>query len=345
MTPDAAMTPDPPETPDLLALHALSVGFADGGAGVVPVLRDVSLRLRRGECLGLVGESGCGKSLTALAILGLLPPGGTYLAGRIELAGVGDLRTLPPRAWRRARGRRIAAVFQEPMSCLNPVLTIGFQIAEVLRLHRRLSRRAARRAARELLERVAMPDPEHRLKSYPHELSGGQQQRALIALALASEPELLLADEPTTALDVTVQAQILELLRSLRRELGLTMLLITHDLGVVAQCCERVAVMYAGQVVEEAPAATLFDSPAHPYTRALLAAVPRLSLGGDAPTRGIPGRVPELGALPDGCSFHPRCDRVFGPCRRHSPPLFELAPGQRARCFLHGDAASVGAAP
>ncbi len=324
----------------LLAIENLSVGFPAGGSAGrqvtgrgVTVLRRLCLEVRTGECLGLVGESGCGKSLTALAVLGLLPPGGRYLGGRVFFDGAGDLLALPADERRRSRGRGIAMIFQEPASALNPVLTIGFQIREVLRLHRALAGRAARRAALALLEQVAMPDPARRLESYPHELSGGQMQRAMIALALAAEPRLLLADEPTTALDVTVQAQILELLGQLRRELDLTVLLISHDLGVVAQCCDRLAVMYAGQIVEEAPVEALYSRPAHPYSQALLAAVPRV--GESRPDGGIPGRVPELGDRPEGCSFHPRCPAVFAPCRRQAPALEDLGDGQRARCFLH----------
>jgi peptide/nickel transport system ATP-binding protein len=330
-----------------LTLDRLSVGFPPaGGDRPTAVLREVSLTVVRGECLGLVGESGCGKSLTALAILGLLPAGARVLGGRIVFAGLGDLLELDAEERRLSRGRHVAMIFQEPMSALNPVLTIGFQIRESLRLHRGLAGRAARAASRELLNLVAMPDAERRLSSYPHELSGGQGQRAMIALALASEPELLLADEPTTALDVTVQAQILDLLSRLRGELGLTVLLITHDLGVVARTCERVAVMYAGQVVEEASAEKLFRQPAHPYTRALLEVVPSLSVGG-LPGAGIPGRVPEFHDLPAGCTFHPRCPRVFAACREVVPPAEDLGAGHRARCLLYsgGSGSSAKAKP
>ncbi|MCP4656869.1 MAG: ABC transporter ATP-binding protein [bacterium] len=333
---------------ELLTIDELEVGFARSGAPrsgapdeYVVVLRRVSFGVRRGELLGLVGESGCGKSLTALAILGLLPGGGKILGGRVRLAGVGNLLELDPAGWRRCRGRRIAMIFQEPASALNPLLTIGFQIAESLRVHRGLSRRAARRAAGDLLERVAMPDPGRRLRSYPHELSGGQRQRAMIAIALASEPDLLLADEPTTALDVTVQAQIIELLQDLRKQLGLTVLLITHDLGVVAECCDRVTVMYAGQVVEQAPVGELFRNPAHPYSRALLAAVPRLETDGRGVIEAIPGQVPEPGALPGGCTFHPRCPAVDEPCRCDEPEPYELSREHRVRCFLHRDGGAL----
>ncbi len=320
---------------NLLAVEGLSLGFSAGAS----VLRDVGFEVRRGEILALVGESGCGKTLTALAILGLLPSAARVTGGRIELEGDGDLLALDRRHRRQIRGRRLAMIFQEPMSALNPVLSLGFQIGEVLRIRRGLTRRQSRVESRRLLELVAMPDPERRLRSFPHQLSGGQLQRAMIAMALASEPDLLLADEPTTALDVTVQAQVIDLLLDLRRRLDLTVLLITHDLGVVAQCCDRVVVMYAGEVVEQATAVDLFARPAHPYTRALLASVPRLD-GGTASFEGIPGRVPEAGALPDGCSFHPRCAQAIETCRQSRPALYQVADagsasGHVGRCFLH----------
>jgi len=260
----------------LLAVEGLSVGF-DGPGGIVPVVRGVTFEVRRGEILALVGESGSGKTLTALTLLGLLPADARVLAGRVELAGSGDLLQLGRRRLRAVRGRRVAMIFQDPSAALNPLFTIGYQIAESLRLHRGRSRREARREAGELLELVAMPDPHDRLGLYPHELSGGQLQRALIAVALASRPDLLLADEPTTALDVTVQAQVLELLADLRHRLGLAIVLITHDLGVVASLADRVAVMHAGVIVERAPVRELFRRPSHPRTRALLATGPQPS--------------------------------------------------------------------
>ncbi len=325
----------------MLSVDGLSLGFSAGAS----VLRDVGFEVRRGEILALVGESGCGKTLTALAILGLLPSAARVTGGRIELEGDGDLLALDRRHRRQIRGRRLAMIFQEPMSALNPVLSLGFQIGEVLRIQRGFSRRQSREESRRLLELVAMPDPERRLRSFPHQLSGGQLQRAMIAMALASEPDVLLADEPTTALDVTVQAQVIDLLIDLRRRLNLTVLLITHDLGVVAQCCDRVVVMYAGEVVEQATAVDLFARPAHPYTRALLASVPRLD-GGRASFEGIPGRVPEAGMLPSGCSFHPRCGHAIEICRQSRPALYEVAdaasaPGHVGRCFLHRQAGDV----
>lgn len=314
----------------LLCVESFSVGF-EQGQSVVPVLRNVSFEVRRGEIFALVGESGCGKSLTALGLMGLLPEGGRVLGGAVGLDGAGDLVRLGESARRRVRGGRMAMIFQEPAGALNPVLSIGFQIIEVLRLHRGMGRRQARAEARELLARVAMPDPEERLAAYPHQLSGGQQQRAMIAMALAGNPDLLVADEPTTALDVTVQAQVLRLLLDLRRDLDLSVLLITHDLGVVAECADRVGVMYAGEIVELAGVHDLFDRPAHPYTRALLSALPRLS--GGLP-EGIPGRPPEPGELPGGCAFAPRCSEAIEACH-HSPPAWVRMGADRGRrCLL-----------
>jgi len=269
----------------LLAVRGLTIAFPWEG-GWRPVVRGVSLAVERGEIFGLVGESGSGKTLTALAILGLLPPNARVMGGSIELQGpeageTVDLLTLGPRELRRVRGGRIGLVFQEPATALNPAYTLGFQIVEAVRAHRTLSRWEARGEAVRLLDRVALPDARRRLDDYPHQLSGGQAQRVMIAMALAGGPDLLLADEPTTALDVTLQAQILELLEDLRRDLGLSVLLITHDMGVVAETCDRVAVMHAGEIVEEAAVEALFRAPAHPYTRALLAAVPRLGAAED----------------------------------------------------------------
>ena len=269
---------DPGGAP-LLAVQDLEVSFPAAGDWT-PVVRGVSLAVGRGEIVGLVGESGSGKTLTALAVLGLLPPPGRATAGRVLLNGPGgrtDLLTLSPGELRQVRGARIGMVFQEPATAFDPVYTIGFQIAEAVGAHRRISRRAARDEAVRLLDRVALPDARRRLGDYPHQLSGGQRQRAMIAMALAGAPDLLLADEPTTALDVTLQAQILELLEDLRADLGLSVLLITHDLGVVAETCDRVVVMRAGRVVEEAEVEALFRAPVHPYTRELLAALPRLA--------------------------------------------------------------------
>ncbi|HYX24029.1 MAG TPA: ABC transporter ATP-binding protein [Thermoanaerobaculia bacterium] len=271
----------------LLAVRGLTIAFPGEGSWR-PVVRGVSLAVARGEIFGLVGESGSGKTLTALAILRLLPPNARVMGGSIELdapEGAMDLLALKSRELRRVRGGRIGLVFQEPATALNPAYTLGFQIAEAVRAHRPVSRREARDEAVRLLDRVALPDARRRLDDYPHQLSGGQAQRAMIAMALAGGPDLLLADEPTTALDVTLQAQILELLEDLRRDLGLSVLLITHDMGVVAETCDRVAVMHAGEIVEEAAVEALFRAPAHPYTRALLAAVPRLGAAPAEDTR------------------------------------------------------------
>ncbi len=327
--------PDPP----LLEIDRLTV-TVPGPRGPVAAVRGVSFTVARGEMVGLVGESGAGKSLTAFAVPRLLSAGVRVAGGRILLDGE-DLLALPEPEMRRIRGRRVAMVFQEPMTALNPVFTIGFQVAEAVKAHRRLSRREARRRARELLERVALRSAGERLDAYPHELSGGERQRVVIAMALACRPDLLLADEPTTALDVTVQAQILDLLRSLRAELGLAVLLITHDLAVVAETCERVLVMYAGEIVEQAPAAALFSRPAHPYTRALLAAALRPE---PSPARGgalaraelpaLPGAPPDPADLPAGCPFHPRCAESWGACRETAPELWSAGEARSARCFL-----------
>ncbi len=321
----------------LLAVRGLTVGFP-AGAGTAVVVRGISFEVGASEFVGLVGESGSGKTLTALALLRLVPRPGRITAGSVLLDGR-DLLSLSRKEMSGIRGRRIGMVFQEPMTALNPVFTVGSQIAEAVRAHSGLSKRQARARAENLLELVAMPEPRRRLEDYPDHLSGGQRQRVMIAMALASEPDLLLADEPTTALDVTVKAQILELLEKLRQELGLAVLLITHDLAVVAETCDRVVVMYAGDVVEEADATSLFESPAHPYTRALLSALPRLAGSGTKCRRlaTIPGQIPEAADRPPGCSFHPRCADVMERCR-HEPPAEYPAPnGRVVRCFLYDE--------
>jgi peptide/nickel transport system ATP-binding protein len=333
--------------PDLLTIDDLRVSFAGQGGSrrgrrPVEAVRGVSFAVSRGEIVGLVGESGSGKSLTALAILGLTPAD-ARVSGRIRLAPMGeDLLTLSPRRLRQVRGGRVGMIFQEPASALNPVFSIGFQVTEALRAHRSLSRPLSGKKARDeavrLLDLVALPEPRRRLADYPHQLSGGQRQRVMIAMALAAGPDLLLADEPTTALDVTVQAQVLALLLRLRDELGLAVLLITHDFGVVAETCDRAVVLYAGEVVEEAPVGELLAHPAHPYTRALLASLPRLdaaTAGSRQPLPAIPGQPPAPGALPVGCAFVPRCAEAFAPCEGERPELYEIGGGRRARCFLH----------
>ena len=310
-------------------------------AGRVPAVDGVSLSLERGRTLGLVGESGCGKSVTAMSVLGLVASPGRIERGRILLEIDGDpvnLVTLPEKRLRKLRGGRVGMIFQEPMTSLNPVFTIGDQVSETVRLHRRSTRREARERALELLTLVGIADPRRRLDEYPHQLSGGMRQRIMIAIALACEPELLIADEPTTALDVTIQAQILELLADLRRRLGMAILLITHDLGVVAETCDEVAVMYAGRIVERAPAAELFANPLHPYTIGLLAARPDHRAGGEGPLAAIPGMVPQPRDFPSGCRFHPRCRHAREPwCVVEQPLLREVEPNHFAACHFAGE--------
>jgi oligopeptide/dipeptide ABC transporter ATP-binding protein len=319
----------------LVSIENLQVDFqADGGA--VRVVDGVSFELARGKTLGLVGESGCGKSVTALSLLRLLPGSARIAGGRIvlheESASV-DLAQLPEREMLKLRGSRIAMIFQEPMTSLNPVFTVGWQIAEGLLLHRQTSKAEARRQAIDLLAKVQIPDPQRRVDDYPHQYSGGMRQRAMIAMALACRPHLLIADEPTTALDVTTQAAILELLRQLQRELGMAMLFITHDLGVVAQAADEVAVMYCGQIVECGPAAAVLRHPLHPYTQALLAARPKPG-GGKMRLAAIEGSVPGPRSWPGGCRFHPRCPLAEERCRVERPELREIEPGHWARCHL-----------
>ena len=301
--------------------------------GVVRAVDNVSLELRRGETLGLVGESGSGKSMTALSILRLVQPPGVTLGGPIEFNGRKDLLELSEREMRKIRGAEMALIFQEPMTALNPAFTVGAQIAEAILVHHQASRAAARDRAVELLAAVRIPDPEKRTRDYPHQLSGGMRQRVLIAMALACRPLLLIADEPTTALDVTIQAEILDLLREMKEKFDLALLLITHDLGVVAGHADRVAVMYAGRIVEEGPVRRVFHAPAHPYTRGLLASIP----GGTPGQRlaGIEGTVPNLASLPPGCAFEPRCPERFAQCGTAPPPPFMIEPVQSARCYLY----------
>ena len=315
----------------LLGVEGLSVAF-DTEQGQRRVVEEASFRVGAGETVGLVGESGCGKSVTAMSIMRLLPsPPARALAGRILFEGR-DLLSLAPEAMRALRGDRIGMVFQEPMTSLNPVLSIGYQIEEVLRLHRKTGRSEARRQALEMLRLVGIGAPERRLDQYPHQLSGGLRQRVMIAIALVCRPQLLIADEPTTALDVTIQAQILDLLRRLKREMGMALLLITHDLGVVAEMCDQVVVMYAGRIVEQARAAELFRRPRHPYTAGLLAAMPRLvAKGGKLAT--IPGTVPPPGKRGVGCSFAERCPRMLARCRGERPELTAQGENHTAACW------------
>jgi len=329
----------PPTRPEpLLRVRDLKTYFVtEHGSGTARAVDGVSFDLNPGETLGIVGESGCGKTVTSLSILRLVPePPGHILPGSlIEFEGR-NLLTLTASALRDVRGNRIAMIFQEPMTSLNPVFTVGDQIAEAAIIHQHLSRKAARARAIEMLKLVGIPDPDERVDHYPHQLSGGMRQRVMIAMALVCHPQVLIADEPTTALDVTIQAQILELLDRLQKELGMAVLLITHDLGVVAGHADRVVVMYAGEVVETADTTALFDRPVHPYTEGLLAAVPRV----DAPRsrlHAIPGQVPAATAWPVGCRFHPRCPYAWDKCVAEEPPLLETGDpggGHTARCWL-----------
>ncbi len=314
----------------LLEVRDLHTHF-ETAEGVARAVDGVSFTIRHGRTLGLVGESGCGKSVTALSILRLVTAPGRIVGGSIAYQGR-DLLTLSEREMRRVRGKEIAMIFQEPMTSLNPVFTIGNQIAEAIRLHQGLGRAATRARVVEALRLVEIAEPERRAASYPHELSGGMRQRAMIAMALACEPSLLIADEPTTALDVTIQAQILDLLRSLRERLGMAMLLITHDLGIVAEQADDVAVMYAGRIVEYGSVRDVFERPCHPYTVALLDAVARLG-GSERYLHALPGTVPSLLRLPSGCRFRDRCPRAIDQCAAVDPPLEEKAPAHLAACI------------
>ena len=309
-------------------------------SGLVKAVDGVSFSLARGATLAIVGESGCGKSVTALSLMRLVAdPPGRIVGGRVRLEGV-DLLRLDEAAMRDIRGNQISMVFQEPMTSLNPVMTIGRQISEALILHQRMSHKAALRRAIEMLQLVGIPEPQQRAKEYPHQLSGGMRQRAMIAMALACNPRVLIADEPTSALDVTIQAQILDLIAKLQRELGTAVILITHDLGVVAETAERVIVMYAGRKVEEAAVGELFARPLHPYTRGLMNSIPRLALmrreAGQQRLQEIPGIVPALSNLPQACTFAPRCAFADEKCRGQFPPYQEKRPDHWAACW-HSD--------
>ncbi len=299
--------------------------------GLVKAIGGISFTIGEGETLALVGESGCGKSMTALSLLRLVPSPGKIVEGEIFFADQ-DLLHIPEEEMRRIRGNRIAMIFQEPMTSLNPVFRIGTQIGEVLKLHKGLEGKAVTEAAAELLHQVGIPSPTQRVREYPHQLSGGMRQRVMIAMALAGDPQLLIADEPTTALDVTIQAQIMELLHQLKEQRNMATLLITHDLGVVAESADRVAVMYAGLIVEYASVKAIFEEPHHPYTKGLLACIPRL---GEKKSRLVPisGIVPSAANLPTGCSFLDRCPENFATCKNQVPPLKEVNPGHLVRCW------------
>jgi peptide/nickel transport system ATP-binding protein len=327
---------------DLLEVEDLGTWFYTR-QGIVKAVDGVNLSVASGETLGIVGESGCGKSMTALSLMRLIPdPPGRIVSGSVKLGGK-DLVKLSQEEMRKVRGNEISMIFQEPMTSLNPVMTIGKQISEALILHRDMDKKAAWKRSVEMLDLVKIPEPVQRAKEYPHQLSGGMRQRAMIAMALACNPKVLIADEPTTALDVTIQAQILELIVELQREFGAAVILITHDLGVVAETAHRVIVMYAGRKVEEAAVGELFAHPLHPYTVGLMASIPRLDLlrGADRVEtdrlQEIPGIVPPLFALPEGCAFAPRCPKADDLCRRERPSYEQKQPGHWAACWhTHG---------
>ena len=332
---------EPAEAAPLLAVSDLKIQFGKGRS-LVRAVDGVSFAVRRGETLGIVGESGSGKSVTARSILRLVQtPPGRYAGGEILFEGE-DLLKKSEAGMRAIRGNRISMIFQEPMTSLTPVLTVGYQIAESLRLHQKLSAAEARKTAVALLQRVRIADAERRVDEYPHQLSGGMRQRAMIAMALACRPKLLIADEPTTALDVTIQAQVLALLAELRSELGMSIILITHNFGIVAEVADRVAVMYAGVVVETAPTAEILRDPRHPYTKGLLGCIPRLE-GNKRRLNAIKGSIPSPGSLPTGCRFHPRCPSAMPICAAQDPPEVEVTPGHIAKCWLESPPAAEAA--
>ncbi|MFQ5692655.1 MAG: ABC transporter ATP-binding protein [Nitrospinota bacterium] len=317
----------------LLEINGLKTHFFTAD-GVAKAVDGVDLALDEGETLCVVGESGCGKTVTALSILRLIPdPPGRIVAGEIRFRGR-NLLSLPEREIRDVRGNEISMIFQEPMTSLNPVFTVGYQIVEAITLHQGLGKREAWDRAVEMLDKVGIPDAAQRAREYPHQLSGGMRQRAMIAMALSCNPKILIADEPTTALDVTIQAQILDLMVRLQEDFGTAIILITHDLGVVAEMARRVAVMYAGVIVEEGTAEQIFSDPRHPYTQGLLQSVPRIDASREDRLTEIPGVVPDLYRVPPGCKFEPRCPHAADRCRQQEPALFQVSPGHTARCWL-----------
>ncbi|MEC0171438.1 ABC transporter ATP-binding protein [Paenibacillus graminis] len=323
---------------ELLEVSGLCTEFTTA-AGTIRAVDGISLSVRKGETLGIVGESGCGKSITSLSIMQLLPKRISRIAaGQIRFEGK-DMLEMPVKEVRGIRGNRIAMIFQEPMTSLNPVFKIGRQISESARFHLKLSKKEADGRAVEMLRKVGIPRPEKIAQQYAHQLSGGMRQRVMIAMAMVCNPQLLIADEPTTALDVTIQAQILDLMRELQQTEGMSILMITHDLGVVAEMCDRVVIMYAGQIVEEADVATLFNKPLHPYTQGLLASLPQLAGENDRLT-SIPGQVPNPANLPSGCRFAPRCPLAFDRCWAERPELLETRPGHSCRCLLQQEEVS-----
>ena len=318
----------------ILSVRDLSVAF-DTDRGRVTAVNHLSFDLRKKETLCIVGESGSGKSVTALSVMGLLPkPAGVIAGGSISFGGA-DLAQLPPKKMQEIRGNRISMIFQEPMTSLNPVYTVGYQISEVLIKHKHMKKREAMAYAAELLKKTGIPEPERRVAQYPHELSGGLRQRVMIAMALACDPDILIADEPTTALDVTIQAQILQLIASLKEEFNMSIIFITHDLGVVSQIADRIIVMYGGMKMEERAADRFFDQPLHPYTRSLLSCIPRMTLDGKK-LQPIPGMIPSLWNLPSGCRFSNRCAEALPCCAQGLPPLSEPSPGHFVACFQYG---------
>jgi oligopeptide/dipeptide ABC transporter ATP-binding protein len=317
----------------LLEVAHLSTHYVSArGTRVARAVDDVSFTLEAGQTLGIVGESGSGKSTLALSLLRVLPPAGRIVGGRVQFDGR-DLLTLPEPEMRRLRGRRIAMILQDPMASLNPLFTVGDQVAEAIRVHEGAPRRRAWAQARDLLRAVRIAAPEQRVGEFPHQLSGGMRQRIVGAIAISCEPRLLIADEPTTSLDLTIQAQYLNLLRDLQRQHGLAMIFITHNLGIVAKMCDQIAVMYGGRLVESGPVRRIFAAPAHPYTRALLESIPRIG-GGEGRLTAIDGQPPDPASLPPGCAFHPRCPKVMDRCRAEAPLAFRAGPGQVARCWL-----------
>ncbi len=320
----------------ILEVDGLEVQFHTD-EGIVRAVNGISYSLKAGGALGIVGESGCGKSVSSLAVMGLVPrPVGRIVAGDVRFQGQ-DLLTLSSAEMRKIRGGDISMIFQDPMNSLNPVLTIGFQIEESLRLHLGLNKKAATARAIELLDQVGIPSPEDRIKDFPHQLSGGMQQRVMIAMAISCQPQLLFADEPSTALDVTIEAQVIELLSNLRRDLDMAVVLITHDLAVVAGFCDEVIVMYAGYIVEQSSVRDIFHNPRHPYTIGLLGSMPGAEANQDNRLSTIPGAPPDMTALPDGCPFAPRCRFVQDICKTDLPELDDLEPGHAIRCFVDVD--------
>ncbi|MBI4560779.1 MAG: ABC transporter ATP-binding protein [Candidatus Rokubacteria bacterium] len=317
----------------LLEVKDLSTYYVSArGARVTPAVHQVSLTLHEAETLGIVGESGSGKTTLALSVLRLLPPAGRIVRGEIRFEGE-DLLAKSNAEMRRIRGKRIAMILQDPMASLNPLFTIGDQVAEPMRVHEGASRNGAWAKARDLLKAVRIPAPEIRVREYPHQMSGGMRQRIVGAIAISCGPRLLIADEPTTSLDLTIQAQYLNLLRELQRAHTLAMIFITHNLGIVAKMCDRVAVMYAGRIVEAGPVKQIFNAPAHPYTQALLESIPKLG-NPQARLTAIDGQPPDLAALPPGCPYHPRCTKVMARCRQEDPPEFGVGAVQATRCWL-----------